>query len=1380
MPDAGPIFSLEGRPHLGRAKHFPRVATTSNYFEGAKLTERADSAKAGARGSGPRRRGSMLGPILTASACVLLFALALSSQASAGEVRLFKESFGSAVQPTFGSPEGLAVDGATGDLLVIDAESGTLSRWSPDGTPADFSALGSNVITGTPTGEGGTEEPLIFAAPSEVQIAVDDSGGVTNGDIYVTQAGAHLVDIFAPTGNYIGQLTAAAGEAFGEVCGVSVDEAGDVYISEYTNGQIYDFAPTANPAKNEDSMGGLPYHEACSVSAGVATSAGSVFATRYSGAVTKLNSSTGAVEYVVSEGSNTTTTVDASSGNVLVATGSEVVEYNASGSVPVKLSTLQAESAVTGVAVSAAGEVYVARQGASEIDVFGAAVPVPRAEIAAASNVIGAKATLNGSINPDGLPVEECLFEWGRDEGGEPHYDHSTECSALPPNGTSSQPVSADISGLVPDGTVYHYRLVASNENGKEVSGAASFETAETIATEPPTAVTPATATLGGTIRPEGRQYEKCTFEYGLNSSAGFDHEADCEPSAAELPLDFLAQPVHLGLTGLRPNTTYKFRLTAKTAEGEFSGRTLTFSTTGAPLIAEVRARDADQGSATLEATIDPRGFYSTYLIEWGPTDSYGNVAASGSIGLGEGQTVVTGRVRGLSPGTLYHYRVRASSEGGGDTVSPDQEFETLNSCGLPDGRCLEMVSPPGARLVALPQETTGLELSSQAAETPGLMEFQVEGGYTGAEVGGENLYLANRGSAGWQSKQYTPSMIGTESGGNQRSRVLGFSRSLDCSVIASSSALTDDPAGRGIERVGGANLYRRGSDDDYELITYLPPETLQPPQGPTKTYELAGMSQDCRRVVFSTTLHYPGIPGAGESRLYEWNNGRLSNVGWVPDGSGEEVAEATAGSSTSTQGGFNTFNAVSVDASRVFFTATSQVGKDAGNSAVFVRIDGSETLDVSQSSLIADTGAEFQGATPDGSRVYFTANSGLADNSSPSGQDLYECQIVRNPGTDRAECRLTDLSVGDTGEPAEVGATKPNSFRGALAGVSDNGSRVYFVARGQLVAGEGASGPENRAEDTMSMYLHEATTDKTRFVGAIGENDVRGVATTELGFYTSRVSADGRFFLFESTADVTGYKSGHSPGPYGYLSGHAPVAYIFDAEAPNQREPVTCLSCRPDGDPPVGAVLDTVEPAQVLKDRRESNTYPQSLVERDGQPVVFFRSRDSLAPGAPEGEWSLYEWVHNQVFRIASDLHRGEPGAFDDDTLDFLGASAEGTDVYFVGATALTWEDPDARKAIWDARVEGGFPQPAAPPVCDAASEGACQGPSSSALPSLAPGTIAVGTGNVTSKSKTKKHHKKKHHKKKHHKKSRGKKKSDKGSKARARHARANRGAGK
>ncbi len=202
--------------------------------------------------------------IVAAATLAALLCMVFVSSASAVPVRPFKEVFGSAAQPTFGSAGSIAVDYSTGDVLVVDSEAKTVTRYNPDGTPSDFSALGSNVIDAKegPGGKPCAEEPascdqtpqneFSFGAPGEVQIAVDNSGGATDGNIYVTQGNRDLVDIFGSDGAYLGQLTETEGTAFGEPCGVAAGPDGAVYVGDYGEGEIHKFVPSGAAPTNAD------------------------------------------------------------------------------------------------------------------------------------------------------------------------------------------------------------------------------------------------------------------------------------------------------------------------------------------------------------------------------------------------------------------------------------------------------------------------------------------------------------------------------------------------------------------------------------------------------------------------------------------------------------------------------------------------------------------------------------------------------------------------------------------------------------------------------------------------------------------------------------------------------------------------------------------------------------------------------------------------------------------------------------------------------------------------------------------------------------------------------------------------------------------------
>jgi hypothetical protein len=81
-------------------------------------------------------------------------------------------------------------------------------------------------------------------------------------------------------------------------------------------------------------------------------------------------------------------------------------------------------------------------------------------------------ATLNATVRPGGRPVTNCHFQYG------PTLAYGSELPCTPSPGTGDSPVavSAFASGLSP-GTVYHFRIVASNSLGTSYGGARDFRT---------------------------------------------------------------------------------------------------------------------------------------------------------------------------------------------------------------------------------------------------------------------------------------------------------------------------------------------------------------------------------------------------------------------------------------------------------------------------------------------------------------------------------------------------------------------------------------------------------------------------------------------------------------------------------------------------------------------------------------------------------------------------------------------------------------------------------------------------------------------------------------------------------------------------------------
>ncbi|CAN5883833.1 hypothetical protein BH11VER1_BH11VER1_05640 [soil metagenome] len=82
---------------------------------------------------------------------------------------------------------------------------------------------------------------------------------------------------------------------------------------------------------------------------------------------------------------------------------------------------------------------------------------IPTVATSPVSNLLLSSVTLNGTVNPEGYTTT-ARFEYGLTSG----YGSGASFVLSPSNGTSAQPVSATLSGLLPD-TLYHYRLSATN-----------------------------------------------------------------------------------------------------------------------------------------------------------------------------------------------------------------------------------------------------------------------------------------------------------------------------------------------------------------------------------------------------------------------------------------------------------------------------------------------------------------------------------------------------------------------------------------------------------------------------------------------------------------------------------------------------------------------------------------------------------------------------------------------------------------------------------------------------------------------------------------------------------------------------------------------------
>jgi hypothetical protein len=331
-------------------------------------------------------------------------------------------------------------------------------------------------------------------------------------------------------------------------------------------------------------------------------------------------------------------------------------------------------------------------------------------------------ATLRATIYPYGADTHY-RFEFGRTTAygtSAPVPDGDAGSAAYPATVSEME----TISGL-DSGTTYHYRLVASNSLGSATGPEAADKTFTTTATPPTVADDPATpiaggVTLGGTVNPAGTA-ASYRFEYGTTTAYGTNvpvPDASAGSGSADVP-------VSEDVTGLLPNTTYHFRLSATHSGGPAvttGDRTFTTPPSGpAPPSAVVAAPVATAGGFELEGAINPNGVDTHYHFEFGETIAYGQdlPELDANIGAGEDAIAVSQEVSGLLPNTTYHYRVVAgNTEGPG--VSGDRTFTTP-----PD--------PPVVTATPFSESATGWSLNGTVNPNGGDTTYHFQFGITAA-----------------------------------------------------------------------------------------------------------------------------------------------------------------------------------------------------------------------------------------------------------------------------------------------------------------------------------------------------------------------------------------------------------------------------------------------------------------------------------------------------------------------------------------------------------------------------------------------------------------------------------------------------------------------
>ena len=255
----------------------------------------------------------------------------------------------------------------------------------------------------------------------------------------------------------------------------------------------------------------------------------------------------------------------------------------------------------------------------------GSAGAAPTVTTSPATGVGSTLATLNGGVNPNG-GTTNYYFQYGINSGTVNYNQATTSQSAG--SGTTTVPVNAALTGLVP-GSLYDFRLVASNTNGTTYGADQTFTTTSAVAvvtTMAASNVGSTLATLNGSVNPNGST-TNYYFQYGINTGTVDYTQATTSQSAGS---GITTVPVSAVLTGLVPGSLYDFRLVASNTNGTTYGADQTFTTISSIAISPNTAifNANDGGVATQPYT----------LVTFTATGGVG-----GTLALSENGTLPTG-----------------------------------------------------------------------------------------------------------------------------------------------------------------------------------------------------------------------------------------------------------------------------------------------------------------------------------------------------------------------------------------------------------------------------------------------------------------------------------------------------------------------------------------------------------------------------------------------------------------------------------------------------------------------------------------------------------------------------------------------------------------
>jgi autotransporter-associated beta strand protein len=474
----------------------------------------------------------------------------------------------------------------------------------------------------------------------------------STGNIYVVDSENERVQKFDSEGNYLAQWgTSGSGPGqFMYPDGIAIDHQNNVYVVDNGNTRIEKFDSNGNFLLAWGPIGSFPGD----------------LSSPFGIAVDSSNN-----VYVTDNGNN------------------RVEKYNSTGAYITQWSNTVAGSALSnplGIAIDVSNRVYVADNDNIAIEIFDSngnylgncssaypyAVTVDRTgnlvyasgyDFAFAHYVDGRIAVFANNTNIlapmiYGQPASQTVVAGGEVTfspeliGTPPLFYQWTSNNVVLPNATN---VSLTLSNVSLSDTG-DFVLMVNNSFGSTTSSNATYTVMSSLVTTlPVTGIAAASAVLQGSVT-VGPDATTAWFEWGTDTNYGNTI------GQTVLPGDNDTVSVSNTLSGLTGALTYHYRLDASNFFGVAYGNDVTFQVGLIPSVTTLLPESVTTNSAALEASVDPDGLDTTYWFVWGPEAGSGNVTTTTDIGNGAAAINVNVPLTGLTPGTIYFYRVIASN----------------------------------------------------------------------------------------------------------------------------------------------------------------------------------------------------------------------------------------------------------------------------------------------------------------------------------------------------------------------------------------------------------------------------------------------------------------------------------------------------------------------------------------------------------------------------------------------------------------------------------------------------------------------------------------------------------------------------------------------